>query len=180
MVKLPPYIQNPGIHISPLGIISKKNKPGKWRLIVDLSSPSVNDGISEQLSSLSFVISRPSFHFDLENRKWDIPDKSRHQEGLQNGAGPSPRLSLVGCLLGKVNLHRPGIAIQITLSAKNIFGSYICTTGVLQRTLHYLDDFIVVSQDQASAGADKQALISLWDCLGVPMEISSWRGLLKP
>ena len=26
-------------HISPLGIISKKNKPGKWRLIVDMSSP---------------------------------------------------------------------------------------------------------------------------------------------
>ena len=39
------------IHVSPIGIIPKKNKPGKWRLIVDLSSPdgaSVNDGISSQ------------------------------------------------------------------------------------------------------------------------------------
>ena len=38
-----------GIHVSPLGLIPKKNKPGKWHLIVDLSSPSetsINDGIS--------------------------------------------------------------------------------------------------------------------------------------
>lgn len=28
-----------GIYSSLLGVISKKNKPGKWRLIVDLSSP---------------------------------------------------------------------------------------------------------------------------------------------
>jgi len=38
MMKLPPYFQHPAIHISPLGIVPKKNKPGKWRLIVDLSS----------------------------------------------------------------------------------------------------------------------------------------------
>ena len=34
------------------------NKPGKWRLIIDLSSPagaSVNDGISSDLSSVSYV-----------------------------------------------------------------------------------------------------------------------------
>ena len=37
------------IHTSAIGAIPKKNKPEKWRLIVDLSSPtdhSVNDGIS--------------------------------------------------------------------------------------------------------------------------------------
>jgi len=47
MVKLPPYFQ---LQISPLGIVPKKNKLGKSRLIVDLSSPakaSVNDEISE-------------------------------------------------------------------------------------------------------------------------------------
>jgi len=39
IVKLSPYFQHPGAQISPLGIVPKKNKPGKWRLIVDLSSP---------------------------------------------------------------------------------------------------------------------------------------------
>ena len=47
-----------GIHCSPIGVIPKKHKPGKWRLIVDLSSPesaSVNDGISREVCSLSYT-----------------------------------------------------------------------------------------------------------------------------
>ena len=47
-----------GIHCSPIGIIPKKNKPGKCRLIVDLSSPegaSVNDGVNKELCSLSYT-----------------------------------------------------------------------------------------------------------------------------
>ena len=46
------------IHCSPFGVIPKWNRPNKWRLIVDLFSPeghSVNDGISRDLSSLSYV-----------------------------------------------------------------------------------------------------------------------------
>ena len=47
----------PNVHISPFGIIPKK-ATGKYRLIVDLSSPhdcSVNDGVAEDLSSLQYV-----------------------------------------------------------------------------------------------------------------------------
>lgn len=46
------------IHISPFGLIPKKNKPGKWRLIIDLSAPdgsSVNDGIERDMISLSYT-----------------------------------------------------------------------------------------------------------------------------
>ena len=42
------------IHCSPFGVIPKKNKPDRWRLILDLSSPdgqSVNDGIAKDLAS---------------------------------------------------------------------------------------------------------------------------------
>ena len=45
------------IQISPFGAIPK-SEPGKWRLIVDLSSPlgtSVNDGIAKQLCSLTYM-----------------------------------------------------------------------------------------------------------------------------
>ena len=45
-------------HISPFGVIPKKSKPGKWRLILDLSSPSahsVNDGIAKESAGLSHV-----------------------------------------------------------------------------------------------------------------------------
>ena len=46
------------VHISRFGIIEKKNQPRKFRLIVDLSYPpgmSVNDGISPELSSMSYT-----------------------------------------------------------------------------------------------------------------------------
>ena len=51
-------VKSPKIHLSPLGAILKKHKPGKWRLIVDLSFPagaSINDGISAEWSSVSYV-----------------------------------------------------------------------------------------------------------------------------
>ncbi len=47
-----PYVQ-----VSPFGVIPKST-PGKWRLIVDLSSPhggSVNNGIDSNLCSLTLV-----------------------------------------------------------------------------------------------------------------------------
>ena len=50
-----PYIH---CHISPFGVIPKKAKPGQWRLIVDLSSPSntsVNDGIDRDMCSVAYV-----------------------------------------------------------------------------------------------------------------------------
>ena len=47
-----------GTQISPIGAIPKKNQPGKWRLITDLSSPagtSPNDAISKQVSSCKYT-----------------------------------------------------------------------------------------------------------------------------
>lgn len=48
-----------GVHCSPIGMIPKKNKHSKWRLIVDLSSPdgaSINEGIDKKMSSLSYTL----------------------------------------------------------------------------------------------------------------------------
>lgn len=47
-----------GIHCSPFGVIPKKNRVNKWRLILDLSSPeghSVNDGVQKDLATLSYM-----------------------------------------------------------------------------------------------------------------------------
>ena len=52
---LPPL---PHFHSSPFGVIPKAHQPGKWRLILDLSSPaghSVNDGIPKDPFSLHYV-----------------------------------------------------------------------------------------------------------------------------
>ena len=55
---LPPR-QVPGVHISPFRVIPKGHTPGKWQLIVDLSSPSrgrsINDGIPPEWCSLLYI-----------------------------------------------------------------------------------------------------------------------------
>ena len=46
------------VQVSSFGVIPKSHQPGKWRLIVDLSSPegqSVNDSIAKSLWSLSYI-----------------------------------------------------------------------------------------------------------------------------
>ena len=51
-----PPISN--LHISRFGVIPKNNQPGKWRLILDLSSPhghSVNDGIPRDPFSVPYM-----------------------------------------------------------------------------------------------------------------------------
>ena len=48
----------PNLHTSPFGVIPKKHQPGKWPLILDLSSPagaSVNDGIPKDVFSVQYV-----------------------------------------------------------------------------------------------------------------------------
>ncbi len=47
-----------GVQCLEFGVIPKKGRPGRWRLIVDLSAPeahSVNDGIDRVLSSVSYT-----------------------------------------------------------------------------------------------------------------------------
>ena len=48
----------PSLQVSPFGVIPKNHQPGKWRLILDFSSPaghSVNDGIPKDPYSLKYV-----------------------------------------------------------------------------------------------------------------------------
>ena len=51
----PPFTD---LHISRFGVVPKNNQPGKWCLILDLSSPdghSVNDGIPKAPFSIQYV-----------------------------------------------------------------------------------------------------------------------------
>lgn len=48
----------PNLHTSRFGVISEKHQPGKWRLILYLSSPAgatVNDGIPKDVSSVQYM-----------------------------------------------------------------------------------------------------------------------------
>ena len=53
-----PFLSSCNIHTSSIWVISKKHRVGKWRLIIDLSSPvgcSVNDVIDPSLCSMSYM-----------------------------------------------------------------------------------------------------------------------------
>ena len=47
-----------GLQLNPFGVIPKQGRPGKWCLIVDLSSPegmSINDGINAEYCSITYA-----------------------------------------------------------------------------------------------------------------------------
>lgn len=141
-----------GIHISRFGVIPKPHKPGKWRLILDLSHPSgaaVNDGISKELSSLSYVSVDDIVDTILSLgqgallAKFDIRSAYRVVP-----VHPDDRM-----LLGMS--WKGGIYVDATLpfglrSAAKIFTAVAdaCEWILKQRGLrwvrHYLDDFIVL------------------------------------
>jgi len=184
MIKLPPNFFPPGIHISPVGIVPKKNKPGKWRLIMDLSSPdkaSINDGISQSLSSLSYVSVDHLSALVLQAGRGAYLTKADIKEAYR-----MLRVHTQDCHLLGIYWER-SIYIDQSLpfglrSAPKIFTAvadaiqWILFNHGMSNTLHYLDDFILISNDQPSAEAQKQCLVSLWEKLGVPMELSKLEG----
>ena len=96
------------IHCSPIGIIPKKSKPGKWRLIVDLSSPtdaSVNNGINKELCSLSYTSVDNIANEIIAKGVGTLMAKIGHQAGLPNGPGTPGRSQAVRNEMGRKNIR---------------------------------------------------------------------------
>ena len=133
------------VHISRFGVIPKPNQFGKWRLILDLSSPkeaSVTDGISKALCSMSYISTD-----DAVEKILQLGDE---------------------CLLAKVTVHpddRPVLAmswrgklyVDTVLpfglrSAPKIFTAvadaleWIFRARGVSIVLHYLDDFLTMGR----------------------------------
>ena len=147
----------PHVQVSSFGVIPK-SEPGKWRLILDLSSPqgnSVNDGINRELCSLSYItvddiatkvgeMGRGALmaKFDLKAAYRQIP------------VHPDDR-----CLLGMSWENE--LYIDTTLpfglrSAPMIFSAvadglaYIIREKGVKGLDHYLDDFSLISPPKSS------------------------------
>ena len=172
-------------HISPMGVIPKAHQPGRWRLIVDLSSPraaSVNDGIAPNLCSLSYV------SIDVAARKicelgtgammakLDIQSAYRHIP-----VHPDDRHLLGISWKGKVYLDR---ALPFGLrSAPKIFSAvayalmWIMSCQGLTAGIHYLDDFLFFGRPQASECDENLAkALSICNELGVPVATNKLEG----
>ena len=184
MVKLPPYFWPKNVHSSPIGIIPKKGKPGKWRLIVDLSSPesfSVNDGISRSLSSLTYCSVDHLSALVLNNGRGALLVKADVKEAYRMIKVHPDDCHLLGVqwensvYIDQTLPFRLRSAPKIFSAAADVIQWILLNQGI-HNLLHYLDDFILVAKDYAEATAQKNILIKVWEKLGVPMEHSKLEG----
>ena len=171
--------------ISRFGVIPKRNQPGKWRLILDLSSPyehSVNDGISKELCSMRYIT------ID------DAIDKIL-------GLGP-------GCLLAKLDVEhayrnvpvhpddrtllamrwKKGIYLDTVLpfglrSAPKIFSAvadaleWVLLNQGVSPILHYLDDFLTMGQaDSPQCQNNLERIKRICEFLGLPLKMEKLEG----
>lgn len=175
----------PWYHTSAFGVIPKKHKPGKWRLIVDLSAPeahSVNDAIRKDICSLSYIsidnIAQTVFHLGKESllAKADIKEAFRIIP-----VHPLDRLLLAMQWKDQLFLDK---ALPFGLrSAPLIFTAVadamewiIRQLGVLH-IFHYVDDFIFAgTPNSQDCGASMATALQTFNRLGVPIEPDKCEG----
>ena len=181
---LPPESINKGVHISPIGAIPKKHKPGKWRLIVDLSSPSnasVNDGICSEWSSLKYTTVDHLSTLILQEGKGAFLVKVDIKEAYRIIPVHPHDQPLLGVEWdGAVYID---LALPFGLrSAPKIFSAvadalqWILIQKGVRTVLHYLDDFIIVARSWSEANYQREILVSTCHALGVPLEPSKLEG----
>ena len=174
-------VSPPGIHFSPLGVIPKKNKPGKWHLIMDLSSPagsSINDGISPEWSSVSYVSIDHLSCLVLEAGKGAVLVKADIKEAYRMLPIHPDDQNLLG-VQWEGECYTDGALPFGLHSAPKIFSAvadalqWILTKKGIKNLLHYLNDFIFVSKSGEVTAAYKQTLLDTFAHLGVPLEPSN-------
>ena len=177
------------LHISSFGVIPKKGQPGKWCLIIYLSSPrgaSVNDGIDPQDFSLQYikvdqVIRMVSHHgpgalmakFDVESAYRNIP------------VHPDDRFLLSMRWHGQfyIDLSLP-FGLHSALYSAFIFNSVadmvewiFLHKHCLYDLLHYLDDFISTGPPQSfQCVYNLNTAISVCYQLGLPLHTNKLVG----
>lgn len=172
----PPF---PHLHVSSFGVIPKKGQPGKWRLIVDLSSPgglSVNDGIDPDKFTMQYItvdqIIRmiSSYGLGALIAKFDVEAAYRNI-----AVHPSDRY-LLGMRWRKH--YYVDLALPFGLrSAPYIFNSVadmvewiLLHTHNVSALLHYLDDFITAGPPDTNQCAENLATsIAVCRSLGLPL-----------
>ena len=172
------------LHISPLELIPKRHKPGKWQLIVDLSSPkgrSVNDEISlelalvqythvNHLASLTLLAGRglALVKADIKEVYSNIPDHpdDHHLLAVQwEGVADVDSVLLFGLRSAPLIFSAVAYTVQWMLWEMGV-----------TRSLHYLDDFALVEHLYEQAMDAKEKMRELFHFLGLPLEPSKLKG----
>ena len=174
-----------GIHISPFGVIPKSGKPGKWRLIVDMSSPrgqSINNGISEELSSLSYIsvddVARVVALLGKNTLLAKVDIKSAYRMVLVH---PQDRMLLGMEWQGSIYVDtclpfglRSAPRIFTALADAIEWGAQQLGVTWL---LHYLDDYIILgAPGSQECAANMATFLELCRMLGVPIAMEKCEG----
>ena len=173
------------IHVSRFGVIPKRHQPGKWRLILDLSSPdgmSINDGINKELSSLQYE---------------SVDDAARILMGLGKGAmlakidiahayrnvpvHPTDRYLLGMQWKGETYIDT---ALPFGLrSAPKIFCAlsdaleWILLQAGITSCLHYIDDFLTLgAPNSLECERNLRIITDICRLLGIPLAIEKIEG----
>ena len=169
----------PLLHVSSFGVIPKKGQRGKWRLIVDLSSPggaSVNDGINPDEFTLhnttvdQFIRMVSQFGQGALMAKFDVEAAYRNI-----AIHPSDRFLLAMKWRSKIHVDlAPPFRLR---SAPYIFN---CVAELVEWILvnnykvpdflHYLDDFITAGPpDSPQCTQNLSTVLLVCDRLGLPL-----------
>ena len=169
----------PNLQISSFGVIPKRGQPGKWRLIVDLSSPegsSVNDGIDPQEFTLQYIRLDAVIHMVARYGPGALMAKFDVEAAYRNIAvHPDDRF-----LLGMK--WRDQYYVDLTLpfglrSAPFIFNSVadmvewiLLNQHAVSDLLHYLDDFITAGPPHSAQCAyNLSTALTVCKSLGLPL-----------
>ena len=172
-------------HINPFGVIPKKHKPGKWRLIVDLSAPeghSVNDFVDKELCLLSYISVDDVARVVLQLGQGTLMAKADIKEAFRTiPVHPADRWLLGMQWEGQVLVDK---VLPFGLrSAPLIFTAvadameWVIRQRRVQFIFHYVDDFIFVGKPLSSECASNLStgLLSFAE-LGAPIEPDKCEG----
>ena len=141
-----------GLQISPFGVIPKRNRPDKWRLIVNMSAPyghSANDAIDSDLSSISYTSIDDAALFIRLLGPGCLMAKLDLKEAYRSvPVHPADQPKLAVRWNGSVYIDR---ALPFGLrSAPKLFSAltdgfmWILHSKGIKWGLHYLDDFLLL------------------------------------
>ena len=169
------------VHVSKLGVIPKKHQQGKWRLIVDLSSPkgaSINDFIDPSFCSLTYASVEDAAAYVFSAGQGALLAKLDIKSAYRNiPVYPGDRHLLGICWQGKTFVDT---CLPFGLrSAPKVFNAtadalewIIVNQGktTVDFVLHYLDDFLFGGRPKSdSCGKALNLALRLCQEVGFPV-----------
>ena len=168
-----------GIQCSPFGVIPKKSRPNAWRLIVDLSSPeghSVNDGISKELASVSYMSVDDVIACILNLGRGTLMAKRDIKQAYRNiPVHPQDQF-----LLGMKWRDTVFVDTRLPFGLRSAPLLFTVIADALQwmlqekgakRVFHYVDDFILLGRPGSKECAQAAAIMDqICEQVGLPIE----------